>query len=338
MKLSYERIELVPKYVFRTARTTSTSSESVIVHLSDGTVEGLGEADPSRFYGETADSVVDFLERMRRKVEHAAHESELMAELTSRGGTSDPAARAALEIAAHDMMGKRYGRPLYRFLGLNPSDAPLTMMSIGLDEPDVMLQKAMEASGFPMLKIKLDAGTDLSVVKVIKEATGSAVTVDANCSWSPAGAIERIRVLEEIGVELVEQPVPADDIDGLRHVKQHTSVSIFADESCPTSAEIPIVADAVDGIVIKLMKCGGIVEAVKMAKMARKRGLKTMIGCMMESSLAITAAAHISPLMDYADLDSGLLLKNDPFVGVGIDCGKMTLPDEPGLGVRPTSP
>lgn len=337
MNLSYERIELIPKYVFRTARTTSTTSESVIVRLSDGKIEGLGEADPSRFYGETADTVVAFLERMRPRIEHAKHESELMAELTSRGGADDPAARAALEIAAHDMIGKRCGRPLYRFLGLNPTDAPPTMMSIGLDEPSVMLRKAMEASAFPMLKIKLDASTDLSIVSVIRETTGAAITVDANCSWSPAGAIERIKVLEEIGVELVEQPVAADDVHGLKLIKKYTSIPIFADESCRTSAEIPIVADAVDGIVIKLMKCGGIVEAVKMAKMARKRGLKTMIGCMIESSLAITAAAHIAPLMDYADLDSGLLLKNDPFVGVGIDCGKMTLPDEPGLGVRPAS-
>ncbi|MCK4512099.1 dipeptide epimerase, partial [bacterium] len=298
MNLSFERIELIPKHVFRTARTTSASSESVIVRLSDGEIEGLGEADPSRFYGETADSVVEFLERMRPKIEHAKHESELMAELTSRGGKGDPAARAALEIAAHDMMGKRHGRPLYRFLGLKPSHAPLTMMSIGLDKPEVMLRKAMEASGFPMLKIKLDANTDLSIVRVIKETTGAIVTVDANCSWSPAGAIERIRELETIGVEFVEQPVAADDIKGLKLIRKHTSVPIFADESCPTSAEIPLVAKAVHGIVIKLMKCGGIVEAVKMAKMARKRGLKTMIGCMIESSLAITAAAHIAPLMD----------------------------------------
>ncbi len=338
MNLSFERIELVPKYVFRTARTTSASSESVIVRLSDGEIEGLGEADPSRFYGETADSVVDFLERIRPQVEHAAHESELMAELTSRGGKGDPAARAALEIAAHDMMGKRHGKPLYRFLGLHPSDAPATMMSIGLDDPEVMLRKAMEASGFPMLKIKLDANIDLSVVRVIKEVTGSTIAVDANCSWSPAGAIERIKELQTIGVEFVEQPVAADNIKGLKLIKKHTSIPIFADESCPTSAEIPLVAKAVDGIVIKLMKCGGIVEAVKMANMARKRRLKTMIGCMIESSLAITAAAHIAPLMDYADLDSGLLLKDDPFVGVDIDCGKMTLPKEPGLGVHPASP
>jgi L-alanine-DL-glutamate epimerase-like enolase superfamily enzyme len=186
-----------------------------------------------------------------------------------------------------------------------------------------------------MLKIKLDSQTELSVVRDIKETTGATITVDANCSWSREVAVEKALELEKIGVEFIEQPVAADDIEGLAHVRERTAIPVYADESCPTSAQLPAVADAVDGVVVKLMKCGGLVEAVRMARLARERGLKTMIGCMMESSLAITAAAHISPLMDYADLDSGLLMKNDPFNGVSIDRGRMTLPDGPGLGVEP---
>jgi len=335
MELSYDIIELVPRHVFRTARTTSASSRCVIVTLSDGRLTGIGEAAPSRFYGETADTVVEVLESVRAVVEDCAHEVELMADLTSRGLKGNPAARAALEIAAHDMMGKRYGIPLYRHFELDPADAPVTTMSIGLDEPDVMLEKAVEAREFGMLKVKLDAGTDLSIVRAIKEATGSAITVDANCAWSREEAVEKASVLSDIGVEFLEQPVRADDVAGLAFVKERTDVPVFADESCPTSEEIPSVAPAVDGIVIKLMKCGGLVEAVRMARAARDLGLRTMIGCMMESSLAITAAAHISPLMDYADLDSGLLMTNDPFRGVKIDQGRMILPDEPGLGVHP---
>ncbi|MCD4690298.1 dipeptide epimerase [bacterium] len=334
MKLTYEIIELVPTYIFRTARTTSASSESIIVRLEGEDLSGIGEAAPSRFYGETTGTVTAFLDRMAASVEHCAHEAELMAELTSRGGTDNPAARAALEIAAHDIIAKRYGRPLHQLFGLDPADAPDTIMSIGLDEPDVMLQKAREAEGFATLKVKLDRDTDPEVVRDIKDATGAKVTVDANCAWTPIEAIERIKVLADIGVEFVEQPVAADDIDGLRLVHRHADVPVFADESCPTSAQIPLVEGVVDGVVIKLMKCGGIVEAVKMARMARERKLATMVGCMIESSLAITAAAHISPLMDWADLDSGLLLKEDPFVGVAIDRGRMALPTEPGLGVR----
>lgn len=336
MKLSFDIIELIPRHVFRTARTASASSRCVIVELSDGAITGLGEAAPARFYGETADTVVDVLESVRDVVEDCAHEAELMADLTSRGLKGNPAARAALEIAAHDMMGKRYGMPLYRHFELDPADAPVTTMSIGLDEPDVMLEKALEARDFPILKVKLDADIDLSIVRRIKEATGATITVDANCSWSAEEAVEKAAELSRIGVEFLEQPVPAGDIDGLAYVGERIDIPLFADESCPTSEHISTVAPAVDGVVIKLMKCGGLVEAVRMARTARKFGLKTMIGCMMESSLAITAAAHISPLMDYADLDSGLLMKNDPFTGVRIEHGRMSIPDEPGLGVHPT--
>lgn len=333
MKLTFETIELVPTYVFRTARTTSAASDSVFVRLEGDGLSGIGEAAPSRFYGETAETVTGFLEQMRPRIEHCAHEAEVMAELTSRGGANNPAARAALEIAAHDVIGKRFERPVHELFGLDPTDAPDTVMSIGLDEPDVMLSKAREASGFSTLKIKLDQETDPEIVRDIKRATGAAITVDANCAWTPVEAIEKIKVLADIGVEFVEQPVGAKDIDGLRLVHRHADVPIFADEACPTSAQISLVEGAVDGIVIKLMKCGGLVEAVRMARMAREKGMSTMIGCMMESSLAITAAAHISPLVDWADLDSGLLLANDPFVGVRIDNGRMTLPTEPGLGV-----
>ena len=335
MQFSYRVIELVPRHVFRTARTTSATSESVIVDLSDGRVSGVGEAAPSRFYGENTQTVTAFLERMRPVIEACAHESELMAALTSRGGTTDPAARASLEIAAHDMAAKRYGIPLCRHFELDPLDAPATTLSIGLDEPDVMVAKALEFPGFPMYKVKLDRATDPSVVKRIKEATGAAVTVDANCGWTRDEAVQKLAVLADYGVEFVEQPVRADDIEGLGFVRERSAIPIFADESCPTGARIPALEGLVDGIVVKLMKCGGLVEAVRMARDARARGMKTMIGCMLESSLAITAAAHIAPLMDYADLDSGLLLENDPYVGVTIDRGRMTLPDEPGLGVHP---
>jgi L-alanine-DL-glutamate epimerase-like enolase superfamily enzyme len=335
VELTYSAIELVPRHVFRTARSSTASSRSVIVTLRAGAVTGIGEAAPSRFYGETKETVVRYLERMRPVVEAAANETELMAELTSRGGRGDPAARASLEIAAHDMMGRRCGIPLFRHFGLDPGRTPVTTMSIGLDDPEVMLRKALEAEGFPLLKIKLDREIDVGIVARIRESTGARVTVDANCGWTREEAVQKLAALSEIGVELAEQPVAAQDIEGLAYVRERTSVPIFADESCPTSADIPAVEGAVDGIVIKLMKCGGLIEAVKMAGMARDRGLGTLIGCMMETSLSLTAAAHLSPLMDYADLDSGLMLTRDPYVGLRIERGRITLPEGPGLGVEP---
>jgi L-alanine-DL-glutamate epimerase-like enolase superfamily enzyme len=335
VELTHRVIELVPRHIFRTARSSTASSRSVVVTLRAGALVGIGEAAPSRFSGETEETVVRYLERLRPAVESAGNETELLAELTSRGGHGDPAARASLEIAAHDMMGRRCGIPLYRHFGLDPGRTPLTTMSIGLDDPGVMLDKALEAQGFPLLKIKLDREIDVGIVGRIKESTGARVTVDANCGWTREEAVEKLATLSEIGVEFAEQPVAAQDIDGLAYVRERTSVPIFADESCPTSADIPLVEGAVDGIVIKLMKCGGLIEAVKMAGMARERGLSTLVGCMMETSLSLTAAAHVSPLMDYADLDSGLMLARDPYVGMTIERGRITLPERPGLGVEP---
>jgi L-alanine-DL-glutamate epimerase-like enolase superfamily enzyme len=173
VKLSYNTIELTARRVFRTARSTTATSGSVIVTLSDGTITGIGEASPSRFYGETTETVLRYLERMRPAVDAAANESELMAELMSRGGKENPAARASLEIAAHDMMGKRCGAPLYAHFGLDPRATPLSTMSIGIDQPEVMLEKALEAKGFPLLKVKLDRETDASIVEKIKGATGA---------------------------------------------------------------------------------------------------------------------------------------------------------------------
>jgi len=335
MDFSYRTIELRPRHVFRTARSTCASTESVIVDISDGRIAGIGEAAPSRYYGEDAGTVVAYLERMRPVVERVGHESELMAELASRGGRDDPAARAALEIAAHDMMGKRYGVPLYRHFDLDAADAPVTTVSIGLDEPEIMIEKALEVRGFPMLKIKLGRETDLSVVARIKEETGAAVTVDANCGWEPDEAVRRIAELARIGVLLVEQPVAAGDVEAMASVRRRSEVPIYADESCPTSAELREFSGAIDGVVVKLMKCGGLVEATRMIRMARDRGVGTMLGCMMESSIGITAAAHLAPMVDYADLDSGFLLESDPYSGMRIERGRMLLPEGAGLGVAP---
>jgi L-alanine-DL-glutamate epimerase-like enolase superfamily enzyme len=197
-----------------------------------------------------------------------------------------------------------------------------------------MARKVRLAEQFPVLKIKVGTPDDLEIVRAIRDVTAARLRVDANAAWTPKQAIKTINALEPYGIEFVEQPVAATDLDGLRLVCEHTNLPIFADESCVTLEDVPKMAGVVDGINIKLMKCGGISHALKMIATARANHLQVMLGCMIESSVSITAAAQISPLVDYADLDGALLVGNDPFDGVAVDHGKLLLPDRPGLGVR----
>ncbi|HEX5570613.1 MAG TPA: dipeptide epimerase, partial [Ktedonobacterales bacterium] len=246
------------------------------------------------------------------------------------------AAKASVDMALYDLLGKRLGAPVYQLLGLNPDRAPLTSFTIGIDEPAVMARKAKEAAKtYKVLKIKIGTERDLETVRAIREATDVTLRVDANAAWTPKQAIRRIRELEPYDIEFVEQPLPPTDLEGIRFVREHVALPIIVDESCVTESDIPGLVGAVDGINIKLMKCGGIHHALRMIHTARAHHLKVMLGCMIESSLAITAAAHISPLVDYADLDGHLLISDDPWEGVAVEEGRLVLPERAGLGVRP---
>jgi L-alanine-DL-glutamate epimerase-like enolase superfamily enzyme len=239
-------------------------------------------------------------------------------------------------MALYDLLGKRLGAPVYQLLGLNPERTPLTSFTIGIDEPAAMARKAAEAAKqYPILKIKVGTGHDSEIVRAIREATDATLRVDANAAWTPKEAIRVIRELEPYNIEFVEQPLHPADLDGLRFVREHVNLPIIADESCVSESDIPRLVGAVDGINIKLMKCGGIHHALRMIHTARAHHLKVMLGCMIESSLAITAAAHLSPLVDYADLDGHLLVSDDPYEGVRVEQGKLILPERAGLGVRP---
>jgi len=243
------------------------------------------------------------------------------------------AAKAAVDMALYDLLGKELEVPLWRMLGLDPNRTPITSFTIGLDDLDVMMRKVQEASDFPLLKVKLNTGADVHVVEAIRARTSQRIRVDANCAWKPEEAVEVIEKLRDLGVEMIEQPVDRGDIEGLRYVTENADVPIFADESVMVSSDVPRLAGAVDGINIKLMKCGGVSEALRMIHTARAVGLKVMIGCMIESSIAISAAAHLTPLVDAADLDGNLLIKDDPFDGAKVEDGKIVLPAGPGLGV-----
>jgi L-alanine-DL-glutamate epimerase-like enolase superfamily enzyme len=333
--MDIEFLELRTKHPFIIARGGQSNYRTAWVRLTDQDGhEGWGEAAPSRFYGETADSVAAALKLYGSALPDDPfnlEDAERRWETMLRGNA---AARAALSAALHDLVGKRLGVPVYRLWGLDPCKAPKSTFTIGLDTPERIKAKVREAEQFPILKVKLGTDRDLEILRAIREATDKEIRVDANCGWTVKGAIRMLPVLDEFGVTVLEQPLPPDDLEGLAVITAQSDIPVIADESCKTVADIPPLVGKVDGINIKLAKCGGLREALRMIAVARAHGLMVMVGCMIESSLGITAAAHVTPLVDLVDLDGAALLANDPFVGAHIDGGQVTLPSAPGLGVR----
>ncbi len=324
--------QLKLQHPFKIARRTVDTYREILSVQIDG---GIGEAAPAQFYGETVQTVTTALEILEPQLDgnlDAIH--DVMARLeTTLGGNY--AAKAAIDIALHDRLGKKLGAPLYQLCGLNPEKTPNTSFTIGLDEPEVMAKKTRHAQAFPILKVKLGTPRDIEIIQAIRQITDKPIYVDANTAWKPKEAVKKIQQLTQYNIELIEQPTNPNDLNALKFVQEHTELPIIADESVKRAADIPALAECVDGINIKLVKCGGLIEALKMIHVARAHGLLVMIGCMIESSLAITAAAHLTPLVDYADLDGNLLIEDDPYAGVTLDKGKLILPNRPGIGVLP---
>ena len=231
-------------------------------------------------------------------------------------------------------MGKQTGLPVHEIIGLDPSKTPLTSYTISIDSPRMIRKKVKEAESFSILKVKMGLENDYEIMEQIRGLTDIPVRVDANEGWTKEEALDKIRWLEEQNVEFIEQPLPADRIDETRWLSERVSLPLFADESIETIDDIPRLKGAFSGINIKLMKCGGITESLRLIESAREHGMMTMLGCMIESSIGITAAAQISPLVDYADLDGNILIGNDPATGVTVKEGRLILPEGPGLGVE----
>jgi L-Ala-D/L-Glu epimerase / N-acetyl-D-glutamate racemase len=334
LRVTSEILTLQTAHPFGIARGTQSTYRVVWVRVADAEgMEGWGEAAPSWYYGETAETVVAALERLAPVLPDDPFrlEDADAAMLRVLGGNA--AARMALSAALHDLAGKRLGVPLWRWWGLDPGRAPPTSFTIGLDTPERMQAKAREAAAYPILKIKVGTRDDAAILRAVREVTDRPLRVDANAAWTPKEAIARLPLLEELGVELIEQPVAPGDLEGLATVRRAARVPIIADESCRTAADVPRLAGAVDGISIKLAKCGSLREALRMIWVARAHHLAVMVGCMIETSLGITAAAHLVPLLDYVDLDGAALLAHDPFRGATIDGGRVELPRGAGLGV-----
>ncbi len=338
MKLSYDRVVVHTANPFVIARGGSSEYTRVRVRLTDAEgVEGLGEAAPSTFYGETADTVVAALEQLRAIVEAADPWAlEALERSLRQALRGNAAARMAVSAAAHDLVGKRLGAPLYRLWGLSPDEAPPSSFTIAIAPTEEELVRRVEqAAAYPVLKVKLGTDRDDDIVRAVRGAAPSkTIRVDANAAWTPKHAVTMAERLAQYGVEFVEQPVPPGDIAGLRFVRERSPLPIIADESCVTADDVPRLVGAVDGINIKLAKCGGLLEARRMIAVARAHGLSVMMGCMIETSLGITAAAHLAPLLDYADLDGAALLADDPHEGATIVDGRIAIPDAPGLGAR----
>jgi L-alanine-DL-glutamate epimerase-like enolase superfamily enzyme len=340
----FERVSYPLADDFTISRGTQTAAENVVVRITDdGGMTGVGAAAPSAHYGETADTVEAVLPELLDVVESVGDPhgiAKIERGMRERVGRN-PAARAGVEIALHDLASKRLGLPLYRQWGLDADEAPPTSFTVGLDDTETMREKTEEAveAGFPVLKVKLGTDRDEEIVEAVRDAAPEAtIRVDANEAWTPREAVAKTEMLASYDVEFVEQPVPAADPEGLRFVYERAALPLAADESCVTLADVPRVADRTDVVNLKLMKCGGLSEATRMVHAARAHGLEVMLGCMIESNAAIAAACHLAPLLDYADLDGALLLGEDDYEGVPIEDGEIRLRDlnRSGTGARRT--
>lgn len=342
LSVSFERHELELSRPFTIARGTQTHASVVTVTVTDDTgTTGVGGAGPSRHYGDTAETVEAVLPVYAEVVESFAEPEPVVAieDAMRERVRGNPAARTAVSIALHDLIGKRADRSLHRLWGL-PSEAVDTSFTIGIDPPEEMAANANEAvaAGHDILKVKLGTDADRERIQAIRDAVPDVtIRVDANEAWRPKEAVELCGVLAEHDVEFVEQPVPAEQPEALRYVGEHSPLPIAADESCVELDDIPQIADAVQIANLKLMKCGGLVEAKRMIHAAQAHGLEVMLGCMGESSASIAGAAQLAPLLDYADLDGALLLEEDPYDGPVRADGTIALdPATPGTGVRPS--
>ena len=335
MKLRFSPYELKLRHVFTVATYSRTTTPDIQVEIEYDGLIGYGEASMPPYLGQTVESVTNFLQKV--DLEQFSDPCQLEDILTYVDSLSpgDTAAKAAVDIALHDLVGKIIGAPWHRIWGLNKEKAPSTTFTIGIDTAEVVKQKTQEcANQFNILKVKLGRENDKEMIETIRSVTNLPIAVDVNQGWKDRQmALDMILWLKEKGIVMVEQPMPKEQLDDIAWVTEQSPLPIFADESIQRRKDIRNVEGACTGINIKLMKCTGMREAWKMLNYARARNMKVMIGCMTETSCAVSAAAQLSPAVDFADLDGNLLIANDRFKGMTVEKGRITLNDEPGLGL-----
>ena len=324
------------RHAFIIATASRTSTPGMLVEVEHDGVIGYGEASMPPYLGETQASVAAFLARVDLgRFPDPFQLGEILPAIDALA-PGNTAAKAAVDIALHDWIGKKLGAPWHRIWGLDPTKAPVTSFTIGIDTPEVVRQKTREAAPYKIIKVKLgrDPATDRALIDAIREVTDRPITVDANQGWTDrAEALRMIEWLATRGVIFIEQPMPKENPDDTAWLRERSPLPLIADESVQRLLDVRRALGVFDGINIKLMKCTGLREAHEMITVARALGLKVMLGCMTETSCAISAAAQLSPLVDWADLDGALLIKNDVFLGTTVVDGKLTLNDLPGIGV-----
>ena len=329
--------ELKLAHVFTVASYSRTTTPDVQVEITWEGVTGYGEASMPPYLGQSVETVTTFLNKVDLSQFTDPFQMEDILTYVDSLSPGDAAAKCAIDIALHDLVGKLMGQPWYRIWGLDAAKAPSTTFTIGIDTPEVVKEKTLEAVGkFNILKVKVGLDTDVEMIETIRTVTDVPLAVDANQGWKDRSkALDEIFWLKEHGIVMVEQPMPKEMLDDIAWLTERSPLPIFADESIQRMKDIPSLVGAYNGINIKLMKCTGMREGWRMATMARALGMKVMVGCMTETSCAVSAAAQFSPYVDFADLDGNLLIANDRFDGVKVVNGKLTLPDRPGIGVIP---
>ncbi len=321
------------KHAFNIANYSRTATPAMLVEVERDGITGYGEAAMPPYLGESQETAAAFLRRVDLTRFPDPFQLEEILPALDALAPGNTAAKAAVDIALHDWIGKKLGAPWHRLWGLNPTKTPVTSFTIGLDTPEVIRQKTHEAAPYRILKVKLGGTDDRLMIETIRSVTDKPITVDANQGWKDRDvALKMIEWLATQGVVFIEQPMPKAQLDDTAWLKARSPLPLIADESCQRLADVARLCGVFDGINIKLMKCTGLREAHRMIMLARALGLKVMLGCMTETSCAISAAAQLSPLVDWADLDGAVLIKNDLFDGATIVDGRITLSDCPGIG------
>lgn len=336
MRLRYSPYTLRLRHTFTISANSRTTTPLMLVEVEADGITGYGEASMPPYLGETQDTAAGFLSRVRLHPPATYEELVGLLQDVDALAAGNHAAKAAIDIGLHDWFGKKTGKPWWRIWNLNPSNIPPTSFTIGIDTPDVLREKVREASAFRVLKVKLGTEYDMETIETIRSMTDVPLRVDANQGWNDRElALRMILWLAKMGVELVEQPMPKEKWEDQVWLKERSPIPIVADEAVGRFTDIENARHAYHGINIKLMKCTGLAEAHRMIRRARELNLNVMLGCMTETSCAISAAAQLAPLVDWVDLDGALLITNDPFNGAKLTDGRIVPTDRAGIGVVP---